>query len=88
MKSGVIYIHENVKCLFTLQKKAIRLICNASRLAHTNTMFKDMSVLKLSEFVKYKTAIVMFNLFHGILPIQLQRSFTKYSSIYSTRQNK
>ena len=44
----------NVKCLFTLQKKAIRLICNADsdrRLAHTNVMFKDMSILKLSEFV-------------------------------------
>ena len=58
------------------------------RLAHTNAMFKDMSILKLSEFVKYKTAIVMFNIFHGTLPIQLQRRFTKYSSVYSTRQNK
>ena len=78
----------NVKCLFTLQKKAIRLICNADRLAHTNAMFKYMSILKLSEFVKYKTAIVMFNIFHGTLPIQLQMRFTKYSSVYSTRQTK
>ena len=78
----------NVKCLFTLQKKAIRLICNADILAHTNAMFKDMSILKLSEFVKYTTAIMMFNLFHGTLPIQLQRRFTKYSSVHSTRQNK
>ena len=78
----------NVKCLFTLQKKAIRLICNADRLAHANAMFKDMSILKLSEFVKYKTAIVMFNIFHGTLPIQLQMRFTKYSSVYSTRQTK
>ena len=77
-----------MKCLFTLQKKAIRLICNADRLAHTNAMFKDMSILKLSEFVKYKTAIVMFNIFHGTLPIQLQMRFTKYSSVYSTRQTK
>ena len=67
----------NVKCLFTLQKKAIRLICNADRLAHTNAMFKDMSILKLSEFVKYKTAIVMFNIFHGTLPIQLPRGLHK-----------
>ena len=88
MKSGVIHIHQNVKCLFTLQKKAIRLICNADRLAHTNAMFKDMSILKLSEFVKYKTAIVMFSIFHGTLPIQLQRRFSKYSSVYSTRQTK
>ena len=48
------------------------------------------SILKLSEFVKYKykTAIVMFNLFHGILPIQLQRRFTKCSSVHFTPQNK
>ena len=77
-----------MKCLFTLQNKAIRLICNADRLAHTNAMFKDMSILKLPEFVKYKTAIVMFNVLHGILPIQLQRRFTKYSSEHSTRQKK
>ena len=77
-----------MKCLFTLQKKANRLICNADSLAHTNAMFKDMSTLKLSEFVKYKTAIVMFNLFHGILPIQLQRRSSKYSSVPSTRQKK
>ena len=77
-----------MKRLFTLQKKAIKLICNADRLAHTDAMFKDMSILKLSGFVKYKTVIRMFNLFHGILPIQLQRRFTKYSSVRSTRQNK
>ena len=78
----------NVKCLFTLQKKAIRLICNADRLSHTNAMFNDMSILKLSGFVKYKTAIMMCNLFHGTLPIQLQRRYTKYSSVHFTRQNK
>ena len=43
--------------------------------------------LKLSEVVKYKTAIMIFNIFHGTLPIQLQRRFTKYSSVHSTRQN-
>ena len=34
----------NFKCLFTLQKKAIRPICIADRLAHTNSMFNDMSI--------------------------------------------
>ena len=72
-----------MKCLFTLHKKAIRLIRNADRLAHTNAMFEDISILKLSDFVKYKTAIVMFNSFHGILSIQLQKRFTKYSSVHS-----
>ena len=77
-----------VKCLFTLQKKDIRLFCNADIFAHTNAMFKYMSILKLSEFVKYKTAIVMFNLSHGILPIHLQRRLTKYASVHSTCQKR
>ena len=47
-----------------------------------------MYILKLSEFVKYKTAIVVFDLFPGILPIQLQRRLTKYSSVHCRRQNK
>ena len=28
----------------------------------------------------------MFNLFHGILPIRLQRRFSNYSSVHSKRQ--
>ena len=73
-----------MKWLFTLQNKTIIPICNDDILAHTNAMFKNMSIMKLSEFVKYKTAVIMLNLFHGILQIHLQIRFTKYSS-HSTR---
>ena len=37
-------------------------------------MFKDMSTSKLSELVNYKSATVMINLFHDILPIRLQKN--------------
>ena len=47
-----------------------------------------MFILMLSEFVKFITAIIMFNLFNGILTIHLQRRLTKYSSGHSTRQNR
>ena len=50
-------------------------------------MFKDMSILKLSEFVKYKTAMVMFNLFHGIL-FSCKGGLANDSSVHSTRQKK
>ena len=45
-------------------------------------------ILILSCIAYIHTAIMMFNLFHGTLPIQLQRRFTKYLSVHSTRQNK
>ena len=74
----------NVKCLCIIQMKAVRLICNADRLAHTNEMFRELYIRKFPECVQYKTAILMFHLFHGTLPIHLQNRFTKY---YTTRSS-
>ena len=63
----------------------MRLICNADRLAHTNELFKELYILKFPEFVQYKTAILMFHLFHGTLPIHLQNRFTRYSTQFLLR---
>ena len=82
---GVNYA-SNVKCLCVIQMKAVRLICNADRLAHTNKLYKELYILKFPEFVQYKTAILMFHLFHGTLPIHLQNRFTIYSTTRSTRR--
>ena len=65
----------NVKWLFTLQKKPIKLICNDDRLAHTNAMFKDMSILKLSKFVKYLISNCLFR-FSYLLEGNVQQYFT------------
>ena len=78
----------NIKCIFTMQNKAIMLLCGADRLAHTNPLFKEMSILKLPDFVNYKTAIMMFNIFHRFLSTQLQNRFSVYLSAHSTRQYK
>ena len=64
----------------------MRLICNADRLAHTNELFKELYILKFPECVQYKTAIVMFHLFHGTLSIHLQNIFSRYSTTRSTRR--
>ena len=42
--------------------------------------------MKFAEFVQYKTAILMFNLFHGTLPIHFKNRFTVYSTTRSTRR--
>ena len=39
--------------------------------------------MKCPEFVQYETAILMFHLFHGTLPIHLQNRFTLYSTTRS-----
>ena len=64
----------------------MRLLCNADRLAHTNELFNKLYILKLPAFFQYDTSILMFNLFHETLPIQLQNRFTIYSTTRSTRR--
>ena len=76
----------NVNCLCIIQRKVVRLICNVDRLAHTNELFKELYILKFPEFVQYKTAILMYHLFHGTLPIHLQNRFSRYSTTRSTRR--
>ena len=65
-----------MNCLCIIQREVVRLICNADRLAHTNELFKELYILKFPEFVPYNTAILMFHLFHGTLPIHLQNRFS------------
>ena len=76
----------NVKCLCIIQRKTVRLFCNADRLAHTNELFKELYILKFPEFFQYKTGILMFHLFHGTLHIHLQNRFTVHSTTRSTRR--
>ena len=47
----------NVKCLYVIQRKAVRLICNADRLAHTNELYKELYILKFPEFVQYMVKV-------------------------------
>ena len=76
----------NVKCIFILQKRVIRLLCGESRLAHTNNVFKERSLLKFPDLVIYKTGIIMFKLFAGELPKLLQSRFLKYRNVHNTRK--
>ena len=77
----------NVKCLCIIQRKAVRLIFDAGRLAHTNELFKELFFLKFSECVQFKTVILMYRLFHGTLPIHLQNRLTIiYYTTRSTRR--
>ena len=85
MNYGVPTYASIVNCLCIIQMKVVRLICNADRLAHTNELFKELYILKFPEFVQYKTAILMFHLFHGTLPIHLQNRFTRNSTQFLLR---
>ena len=53
--------------LVKLQKRAIRIICNADRRSHTEPLFKRLGVLTLSKLFIYCTGLFMFKFHHSLI---------------------
>ena len=54
----------SLKPLVILQKKCIRLICNADYLASTGPLFKSTNLMKLSQIYEFNCAKFMYNCFN------------------------
>lgn len=61
--------------LLTLQKKAIRLCCNADHRSHSPPLFKQLYSLNLSDNIRLKTALFVFEALNGRLPPCFTGSF-------------
>ena len=62
--------------LLLLQKRAVRVITSSEYLAHTDHLFREVSILKIAEIYKYSCCMYVFN----------NRSFYETNSnIYGTR---
>ena len=85
---GLGYASHRMK-LFILQKRAIRLICHASRDAPSNPLFKDLKILKINDINSHLITILMFKLQHNELPLVFNDIFKCNSSVHShdTRQS-
>ena len=49
-------------------------------------LFYNLHFLKVPDIVELKTAIIMFKVFHNLLPLNVQQCFSICESVYSTRQ--
>ena len=77
----------NLKGIVLLQKRAIRIISGANRLAHTNKLFYDLKLLKLNDMVEYQTLKIMYRAFNNNLPKNIQDMFVQNTDVnYSVRQ--
>ena len=77
----------NLKGIVLLQKRAIRIISGANRLAHTNKLFYDLKLLKLNDMVEYQTLIIMYRAFNNNLSKNIQDMFVLNTDVnYSVRQ--
>jgi len=66
----------NIKPLVTLQKRAIRVIHNASYNSHTDPKFKSSGILKIPDLLVYQSLIFMFDYLSNKLPPSFDGTFT------------
>ena len=60
------------KSVYKLQKKAVRVITNSHFIAHTEPLFKKLSILKLDDIFKLQVLKFYFNYRHNSVPIYFQ----------------
>ena len=72
--------------VFLKQKKIIRIIHNAKYNAHTDVLFKQSKILKLSEMVDMEILKTVYLHSKNQLPPPLLKVFSYNTTTYSTRQ--
>ena len=50
----------NINCVYLLQKKVLRSVCNVDYRYHSNVLFKELRILKLFDSIELKTAMLMY----------------------------
>ena len=79
----------HLDALIKLQKRAIRLISGANKLAHTAPLFQELKILNLQKIFVYSVQIFMFKSHHALLPDSFSNFFVRNSDVYAyyTRQH-
>ena len=74
--------------LIKLQKRAIRIITASGWLDHTAPLFKQINTLQLTNIHIYKVVLIMFKVWHGLVPCSFASLFTRNTVIHNhnTRQ--
>jgi len=80
---------EDLNRICKLQKKAIRLVNNSSFNAHTEPIFKKLSILNVNHVIELEQAKYMYKFKNNLLPAKLNQFLIRGSEIhqYSTRFN-
>ena len=75
--------------IFKMQKRAVRAISNQSYLAHSLPIFRELTLLRLSDIFKLKLLTFVFESTNKIAPVCFHNFFSSNSSIhhYETRQS-
>lgn len=77
-----------LSCLYILQKRILRLICNTHFLAHSAPLFKSCKVMTIYDINLYCTALYMFKVKNNKVPECIGKMFKLQSDVHAihTRQ--
>ena len=78
----------NLQRLYILQKKAIRIICNANPRSHSAPLFKDLKLLNIWQMNKFLIGQFMYKCYHKTLPSLFDSYFVRVHDVHNhnTRQ--
>ena len=79
----------NLDRMVILQKKAVRIIKNANYNEHSAPLFKDLSILNISDLIESDLCKFMYKFDRNMLPSRLNNLLTRSYELhgYSTRYN-
>ena len=74
--------------LYILQKRIVRTITFADKLAHTGPIFKDIEVLPLTKLIHCRIGLFMYKIFYKLQPTVINKMYGQNVDIhtYKTRQ--
>ena len=73
----------NLKPLITLQKRAIRTITFSKPDEHSEPLFKELEILKLTDLVTLHNALFMYHYYYNLLPSSFENFFQTVASVHS-----
>ena len=78
----------NIEILNRLQKKVIRIICSETKYAHTESLFKELKTLDVTNIYNYLVGQFMYRNHNNLLPDLFDSYFTnnRTTHYYETRQ--
>ena len=77
----------NIKKIFLLQKRAIRLITHSHYLSESAPLFQETNILPIQDAISLQTCLFMFQCHNHMLPKSLQEYF-KVNSLYHSYQTR
>ena len=72
-----------LKPLTTLQKRAIRTIIFSKSDEHSEPLFKELEILKLTDLVTLHNALLMYHYYYNLLPSSFENFFQSVASVHS-----